>query len=199
MAKKSFYKDAFIGVLVILGVYLIGILIWNWWGQQLVSLPVIKSLYRLTLIEVERKSVIGLSIISFIGGLFFIGYPGEIIFFLYGRAEYSLFYISAITLTYSMLAQLLNYWFGQLLDKKIIDRFVKDGEGHYHLSLKTYGELFIVIFNILPLPSDILTTFLGMIRYDLKKSMLYTALGRIIKLIFMSAIILMSRGNWFFL
>ena len=49
---------------------------------------------------------------------------------------------------------------------------------------------FIVILNVLPLPADVLTLILGMVRYDFKKGMIFTILGKILKFILLGALTL---------
>ena len=98
---------------------------------------------------------------------------------------YNIIYISLIMLFWMMVGQITNYLIGLLVEKKIIERYIKNSDNDFSFSIKKYDMVFIIVVNILPLPSDILTLFLGMIRYDFKKMLIYTLIGRILKFVFL--------------
>ena len=66
---------------------------------------------------------------------------------------------------------------------------MKKKEKHYLKSLRKNGPSFIIILNILPLPSDILSVILGMVRYDFRKAAIYTIIGRLLKFAFLILLI----------
>ncbi|MEM3373617.1 MAG: VTT domain-containing protein [Candidatus Woesearchaeota archaeon] len=135
--------------------------------------------------EFNNRSIIGLALISFFGSLFFLGFPGEIIFIVYTNIGYNIVLVFFIMLFFIMVAQFINYQIGYFIEKKWLENYIKHDKKHYHISLKKYDVYFILIFNILPLPADLLSVFLGIIKYDLKKAMLYTFYGKIIKFLFL--------------
>ncbi len=195
--KKSYIKDIIYGSIIIILVYLGVLFIWNNLSDLIVRFPILNYLYNLALSEIEQKSVYGLSILTFIGSLFFVLYPSEVIFLLYIKTGYNIFYISAVMLFWMMLAQLFNYGFGYFLKETVLEKFVASKKGDYLTSLKKYDILFIIVLNILPVPADILIVLLGMIKYNFKKGMLYTLIGKTLKLIFMGLLIYSLNTIWF--
>jgi undecaprenyl-diphosphatase len=147
----------------------------------MLHVPVLREITQLIIAELERKSIVGLSVVTFLGSLFFIGYPGDLLYLIYIRAGYGIMYVSLIMLFWMVIAQAINYWCGLLIEKKFLDKFIKEQKKSFKSSIKKYDAVFIIVVNILPLPADILAVFLGMIRYDFKKAMLYTIIGRTLK------------------
>jgi membrane protein YqaA with SNARE-associated domain len=194
LAKKhSLFRDLVVGLGVIIVIYAIGLL----YGQHLLeflkSIPVLDELLLFLEAEVENRSVLGLGIITLLGGLFFIGYPAELLFLLYVRLGYGILLVSFVMIVYTMAAQVVNYGMGYYIEKKFLHLFVKSRESDFLQSLKKYDMFFIVIINILPLPADLFTVFLGMIKYDFKKTMKYTLYGKILKYVFLGLLVLLSR------
>ncbi|NTV23023.1 MAG: DedA family protein, partial [Nanoarchaeota archaeon] len=42
-----------------------------------------------------------------------------------------------------------------------------------------------------PLPADVLTVLLGMVKYDVRKAMLFTAIGKVLKFLFLIILMLL--------
>lgn len=194
LLKDKYIRSFGIALFVIVSLYVGGMMFWDKILSFLLRFPLFEQLYLLTINEVSKRSVLGLSLITFFGSLFFIGFPGEVLFMVYVRIGYNFFVVSGIMLLFSMLAQALNYGFGYFIEKKILERFVKGDKKEYLSSLKKYDSLFIVVFNILPLPGDILTLVLGMIRYDFRKTMGFSFLGKIVKYIFLGFLVYILRA-----
>jgi membrane protein YqaA with SNARE-associated domain len=95
---------------------------------------------------------------------------------------------------YTMLAQLTNYGIGFFIEKKILHRFVKDKKREFMSSLKKYDIVFIIVLNIVPLPADLLSVILGMIKYDLKKAMFYTFIGKVLKYVFLGILFFVMKA-----
>ena len=104
-------------------------------------------------------------------------------------------FTAVIMLIFTMIAQFVNYSIGYFIKEKIFRGFVKNKELHL-ATLKKYDFLFIIVLNILPLPADILTVILGMVKYDFWKAMFYTTIGKLLKFLFLGILILIMQGLW---
>ncbi len=194
LLKDSYVREIIIGLFIIISIYVLVLVFWNNILQFFLQFPFINSLHQIVLSEIERKSVLGLNIMTFLGGLFFVAYPPEVLFLVYARIGYNILYISAMMIFYTLLAQLVNYGIGFFIEKKILHRFVKDRKREFMTSLKKYDVVFIVVLNILPLPADILSVLLGMMKYDLKKAMLFTFIGKVLKYVFLGILFFVMKA-----
>ena len=192
--NKIFLKDFAIGIAIILGLSLLGFLYWDEFVNIMIRFPIFEQLYLIGVSEIERKSIIGLSIITFSGALFFIGYPAEVLYIAYVRAGYSMIYVAFVMTIFTMLSQVINYGFGYFIEKKVLKEYVKHREKEFMRNLKKYDMIFILIINTLPLPADILSVLLGMIKYPFKKAMLYSLAGKLLKFFFIAILLLMIQG-----
>jgi membrane protein YqaA with SNARE-associated domain len=197
--KNHYVRNLVSALIVIVSIYLLGILFWKEIALVIQKIPIINNIYILIMKELANKSVLGLSLITFFGSLFLIGYPAELLFIVYSKVGYSMLYVSAIMIIFSMLGQAVNYGIGFFIEKKFLEKYIKHSKKEYLSSLKKYDAMFIVIINLLPLPSDILTLLLGMIKYDFRKTMLFTLIGRVLKFLFMIILVLIMRANGFLL
>lgn len=194
MKKDYYYRELFLGLLVIITIYVLAVIFWNPIKDLLMQSPILNLLYKAVIFEIERKSVIGLSTMTFVGSLFFIAYPAEVLFLLYTKVGYGIIYVSAIMLLFTMIAQFVNYSMGYFINEKLLSRFIKHKKMHLD-KLKKYGYLFIIILNILPLPADILSVILGVVKYDFRKAMFYTLIGKVLKFLFLGILILIMQGS----
>jgi membrane protein YqaA with SNARE-associated domain len=195
MGKRidPYYRNLLATLLGIIIFYVIGMVYWQPIRDFLLNYSWFSYIYRLVMSEIAKKSVLGLSLLTFLGSLFFIGFPGELVFLAYVRAGYNIYYIAFIMLFFGMVAQVINYSFGFFLEKKLLDRYVRDNRRDFLKSLKRYDNMFILLINLLPLPADILTVLLGMVRYDFRKSMFFSMLGKILKFVFLAILLLLLK------
>lgn len=195
-SRPSLIRDVLLATVVIISIYIVVLFFWERLLQYLIRIPAVEQLYRLGIEEVQKKSIIGLWLMTFAGSLFFVVVvPSEILFVVYVRAGNSILSISAIMLLSSMLGQFVNYGFGYFIKKKMLHEYVRHGKRHFVDHLKKYDAAFIIILNIMPVPSDILSLFLGIIRYNFRRFVILTLLGRFLKLAFL--IILYFVIQWF--
>jgi len=192
LIKDKFIRDLVYGLLIIVGLYTIGILYGNKILDILTRINLFNDVYKLIIYEINNKSMLGLSIITFTGGLFFIAYPAELIFLIFTRAGYSIFYISLIMIITTMFSQMVNYGVGFYIEEKILHKFVRERKKEFLSSLKKYDYFFIILINILPLPADILSVILGMVKYDFRKAMLYTIIGKLLKFVFLILLVIIT-------
>ncbi|PIZ50973.1 hypothetical protein COY27_04940 [Candidatus Woesearchaeota archaeon CG_4_10_14_0_2_um_filter_33_13] len=129
-----------------------------------------------------KASLVSLAIINFSGYLFIFLMPVEGLVPIYTAAGYNWFIILAIVLLTAIVAQIINYSVGSLMSEQFIKGLI--GEKNYRRSYKhisNHGGWMILLFNILPLASSVLSLIAGMIRYDMKKLLMYSFIGLAIK------------------
>jgi membrane protein YqaA with SNARE-associated domain len=189
LPKDNYVKDLISGLLIIVGIYALGLIFGSQILNALIKVPFFNQVYKSITVEIARRSVLGLSFLTFLGGLFFVPYPAELLFLIYTRIGYNIIYVAVIMVLFTMLAQAANYGIGFFIEEKILHDFVKEKKREFLSSLKKYDIMFIVILNILPLPADILSVIFGMIRYDFKKAMFYTFIGKVLKYLFLGVIV----------
>lgn len=131
--------------------------------------------------NIGNSTLLGVAYASFIGGLFFIYIPLELFFARFIVAGNNFFlvlliYISGILVSYS-----INYIVGLKLSgtsKRIISpkKFYS-----FKSRINKYGALAIFVFNVLPLPSQILAVILGVFRYNRPRFYFFLLVGQVIK------------------
>ncbi len=188
-----YWRNLGIALFGIILFYTIGIIYWQPIRDYLLGYGWFSFLYNLVMTEIGKKSVLGLSLITFFGSLFIIGFPGELLFLAYVRAGYNLYYVAFIMLFFGMVAQIINYGFGFFLERKLLEQYVKENKKHFLKSLKKYDSMFIILINLIPLPADILTVLLGMIKYDFRKAMFFSFIGKVLKFVFLGILLFITQ------
>lgn len=131
--------------------------------------------------HISSLSYQGAFFISLIGGFFLVFMPLEIIFITMitsGKSPFILIflYILGIFLSYN-----LNYFVGYKL-ANFSTRLI--GYKKFYAIKKyinSHGSLAIFLFNFLPLPSQPLSTILGVFKYNLLRFYVFFLLGQILK------------------
>ncbi|MFH0874555.1 MAG: VTT domain-containing protein [archaeon] len=192
-ASKFKYK-IITAMLVILVIYAILMLLQPYVVSFLSNVNFVSPLYKLVHIEITNKSLNGLFFITLIGSLFCISYPAEVLFLLYAKFGYNPFVAALVMLVAIMVSQILNYMVGYFLGAKILHMFIHEIKKEYSGFLAEHDELFIILINIFPLPADILTVILGVIKYNFKKALLLSFIGQLIKYSILIFLIISFNG-----
>lgn len=108
---------------------------------------------------------VGIFIMAFSGGLFFIFLPLEIIFLNYLRTGSDPWLTFALYLSGLLCAHTLDYWIGYRLSRLV--KLMVHPRKFYGMKgiLNRYGKVTIFVINTLPLPSPALSATLGAFRY----------------------------------
>lgn len=130
--------------------------------------------------EIQSKSLLGLFITSFFGGLFFLFFPLEIYFFsiLTINSTFSSFFFPYVLGV--IFAQLANYWLGLRLNR--LSKLLIPPKNFYKMKglLNKWGIWVILLMNMMPLPSPVFSTVLGAFKYNFKKFSVFAILGILI-------------------
>ncbi|MDO8467485.1 MAG: VTT domain-containing protein [Nanoarchaeota archaeon] len=141
--------------------------------------------------DVINTTPIGLFYLHFIGGIFFVPSADELIFY-YGLIEGNPPILSFLAaLIGFLLAQILNYFIGLKTSSFILNIVSKKKVYKTRRFVNKYGAYGIFIFNVLPLPSPLLTFALGLAKYNFKRLFLITILAKSIEYGILIAIFLL--------
>jgi len=129
------------------------------------------------------------AIISLAGYLFFLFMPVEIAFVYYLHAGENILILNIIAICTALFSQSIDYVVGYLFSTRIIDRLI--GRKRYESAesrIRKYGNAAILIFNLFPLSSPVISLAAGMLKHRTKDAFFFTFLGLAIKYIALSLI-----------
>ncbi len=146
------------------------------------------------LLQGQPPSLLSFIILHFTGYIFFFMMPVESLVPFYVSEGHHLLLLFGITIVTALAAQNVNYFIGKLMSAEIITNLIgKKKYDKVDYYIEKYGSIAIIIFNIIPSASAILSLFAGMIRFTYKKFTIYTLIGVSIKyslLIYISHLLL---------
>jgi len=168
-------------LLILLAVYLLFLLVKPYLIQFLHNHPWINAVYEHIVMQITKKTYLGLFYASFFGAIFFITIPVELIIIYYISLGYNIIIIGLITTVASVLGLFVNYLIGLMLGKKIMKWILKDTYDKIKVWNDKYGGFFIFAGSFLPSPIEIACVIFGTTKYSIKKFFIYSTLGRILK------------------
>ncbi len=124
------------------------------------------------------KGIISFAIVSLAGYLFFLFIPVELAFIYYLTAGENYLLLNAVALGSALISQSVDYIIGYSLSTKIIDQLI--GRSRYEKAeneIRKYGNITILVFNLLPLSSPVISLAAGMLKHRIKDALLFTMLG----------------------
>ena len=134
----------------------------------------------------KQPSLFSFTLIHFAGYLFFILLPVETIVPYYQAVGHDGFYLVLIAVSTGVIAQVLNFLLGRLISSDVINNLI--GQKQYHKAeyhIQKYGSWAVFIFNLLPLASAVLSFVAGVVKFSLRKQIIYSFLGLLIKYVVM--------------
>lgn len=139
--------------------------------------------------EGRDQSIQSFAIIHFAGYLFFLLMPVEMAF-VYCISQLSeIWAIIGIALGTAVSAQLIDYVIGYFISANFINKYISEKKSKKAEEyIKKYGNLTIFVFNLLPLSSPVISLAAGMLKYPLKKVLLYSISGLFIKYLVLALI-----------
>lgn len=132
--------------------------------------------------ENQKVSLLSFAIVNFSGYLFFLIMPVELAFVFYLSSGYDYLTINLVAVSTALVSQAIDYLIGYSVSKKMIYNII--GHKKYELAeyeIRKYGRLTILVFNMLPLSSPVISLAAGMLRYKIKDALFYSFLGLTIK------------------
>lgn len=136
--------------------------------------------------EGKNQSIVSFALIHFSGYLFFLLMPVEVAY-IYYLSYFSALEMFSVAIVTAFAAQLIDYFIGLSVSSAIVNTLV--GEGRIKKAEKhilKYGNLTILIFNVLPLSSSIIAVAAGMIKYRFNGFIIYSVTGLVVKYVLLS-------------
>ncbi len=127
-------------------------------------------------------NMITFALIHFCGYLFFLLMPVELLYIYYLTEDVNPLLLTTIALSTAVVAQVIDYWCGYLVRHHFLESIISRRQ--YLIArrfLNQYGNVSMLIFNVLPLSSPILIVVAASLRYRLYAVLLYSIPGLIIK------------------
>jgi len=130
----------------------------------------------------KQPGLIAFSLVNFAGYLFFFLMPVEVLIPFYVAEGHAGLLLIILAISTAIAAQLIDYAIGYLASEKIIfgligEKKYQKAEKHIH----AYGGWAILVFNLFPLSSSLLSLAAGMVRFNFKKFIVFSIIGLIIK------------------
>ena len=178
--KKKFF--IFSIVLFLIALACLTILYFTSW--RYLDIPLINqinSFFTYIAENVKSGSLLGAFYTTLFGGLFFIPIPMDILFINFLRSGNIFAFVVGLYVAGLIVSFTINYWVGSkltYLSKRLIGikKFYK-----IKSKVNKYGSTGIFIFNVLPLPGQILAVIAGVFKYNKPKFYLFFILGQTIK------------------
>lgn len=130
----------------------------------------------------ETINIQTFALVNFAGYLFITMTFVEVLFaqiILLGGNPLTFTMVAIIT---GLLSLSTDYLIGHTFSRAVLNKIISEKKlEKYQQRIEKYGNPIIFTFNVLPLSSPLLTLAAGLIRYDYKKLMIYSALGLVIK------------------
>jgi membrane protein YqaA with SNARE-associated domain len=129
--------------------------------------------------ESEEKSLYSFAIVNFFGYLFFfLLMPMELAFIFYLRTGYDPLMLNLVAVSTAMASQTIDYLLGYFFSARIIDQLI--GRKRYEKAedeIRKYGNWALLLSNLLPLSSPIISLAAGMLKYRAKDALFYSFVG----------------------
>jgi len=132
----------------------------------------------------KQPGLIAFSLVNFSGYLFFLLMPVEVLIPFYLAEGHSGVLLIILAVSTAIVAEFIDYGIGYLASEKIIFGLI--GEKRYGKAEKhihAYGGWAILVFNLFPLSSSVLSLAAGMVRFNFKKFIVFSIIGLLVKYI----------------
>ena len=136
--------------------------------------------------QFSGKTNFGVFMIGLIGGLFFLSVPIEVLFVnALHQIQLDSFILGAILFVGLLISYLIDYFLGYFMSSLATKMMSPKQFYGIKVKLNKYGSWLILLFNILPLPSQGLTFVCGVFRYSKMRYFSLWTVGWFIKIIFL--------------
>ncbi|MBR9702804.1 DedA family protein [Candidatus Woesearchaeota archaeon] len=112
--------------------------------------------------------------------------PPELIFLTYLARGMYVIQIIVIMMVGSLISMTINWLIGRLIGERLIKSAMKKSYPKFRRKLEHAGGFIVLIGNIIPFPMEIFAVFLGAVKYNYKKYILFTLIGRLIKFVLLA-------------
>ncbi len=136
--------------------------------------------------HIGNHTLLGLAYAGFFGSFFFIFIPLEPLYLYYLSLDHPAIFVTIIMIVSSIAGLVFDYGFGRLAGRWLFYRKNKEKIEKIEKRAERFGGLFLLLSNIVPfLPVQWICVFYGAFRYNFRKFMIYTFLGRSAYILFL--------------
>jgi membrane protein DedA with SNARE-associated domain len=128
------------------------------------------------------QGLLSFAIVNASGYLFFLFMPVEVAFVYYLSGDISVLVLNAVAIGTALFSQSIDYAIGLIVSNRFIDNLI--GRRRYEkaeANIEKYGNLTIFVFNALPLSSPVISLAAGMLRHNIRSTLICTVLGLLVK------------------
>ncbi|MEK6918622.1 MAG: VTT domain-containing protein [Nanoarchaeota archaeon] len=162
-------------------ILIISVFFANFFYSLIIGIPFTSQIISSIKDNITGATLKGLFYAHFIGGIFVIPSPDEVIFY-YALIKGNPYLLSLLAAVAGyMLAQVINYFLGKKLSNIILQLVSKKKVYSSRRLANRYGAWGVFIFNLLPLPAPLLTFALGIAKYNFTRLFLLTLAGKVTK------------------
>jgi membrane protein YqaA with SNARE-associated domain len=140
--------------------------------------------------ESNEMSMVSFAIVNFFGYLiFFLFMPVELAFIFYLRTGYDPLMLNILAISTAMSSQIIDYLIGYFFSAGIIDRLI--GRKRYEKAedeIRKYGNWALLLSNLLPLSSPIISLAAGMLKYRVKEALFFSFVGMVCRYLLLTLI-----------
>jgi membrane protein YqaA with SNARE-associated domain len=144
----------------------------------IISLTIGKDIY-----QTGEKSVLSFAIVNFTGYLFFFLFmPVELAFIFYLRSGYDPIILNLVAITTAFASESIDYLIGYFFSTRIIDQMI--GRKRYERAeeeIRKYGNWAILVSNVLPLSSPVISLAAGMLKYRVREAVFFSFVGIVLR------------------
>jgi len=137
----------------------------------------------------SSEGLLSFAIVNFSGYLFFLFMPVELAFIYYLKGDINVWILNAVALGTAIVSQTIDYLIGYIFSTKIIDHLI--GRRRYEKAedkIRKYGNITILLFNLTPLSSPVISLAAGMLKHRKKDAIIFTLAGLILKYLVLTLI-----------
>lgn len=140
--------------------------------------------------ENNQGSILSFAIVNFTGYLFvFLFMPVELAFIFYLRSGYDPLTLNLVAISTAFASESIDYIIGYFFSVRIIDRLI--GRHRYEKAedeIRKYGNWAILVSNVLPLSSPVISLAAGMLKYRVKDVAMYSFVGIVLRYLILTLI-----------
>lgn len=149
------------------------------------SLTIGKDIY-----ENNDQGIVSFAIINFFGYLFFfLLMPVELAFIFYLRSGYDPLILNLVAVSTAFASESIDYLIGYFFSAGIINRLI--GRSKYEKAedeIRKYGNWALLVTNILPLSSPVISLAAGMLKCRIREAVIYSFAGIVLRYVLLTII-----------
>lgn len=149
------------------------------------SLTLGKNIY-----ENSSQGIMSFAVINFFGYLFFfLLMPVELAFIYYLRSGYDPLVLNMVAVSTAFVSESIDYVIGYFFSTGIIEKMI--GRSKYEKAeeeIRKYGNWALLVSNILPLSSPVISLAAGMLKYRVKEAIFYSFTGIVLRYLLLTFI-----------